>query len=307
MFREMVFKDYNRPSIVLWSTCNECLDVPNRKIFIERVNQDLDSNYPDGRFVTQSAAADRPGANDDSQNACDVAGWTMYFGIFHGSVYFTGTYNFLNSAKANFPNKPIIDTEFGYWSSENNSTEQEQVDVFNNTFLAFKQHAALNSTGTININGSLMTCTWWCVFDWYSHQHPSGFQSMGLYSMDRTRAKPVAATLKTGYLPYYNFDGVLVGIENENKSLPYNFELMQNYPNPFNPVTKIKYIIEAPGLVTLKVFDMLGNEVEVLVNEVKTAGSYEIDFDASGLSSGVYFYRLNAGNFISLRKMVYLK
>lgn len=317
MFREMVFKDYNRPSIVLWSTSNECLDVPNRKIFIDRVNQDLDTNYPDGRLVTQSAAADRPGATDDSQNACDVSGWTMYFGIFHGSTYFTGTYNFLNDARTYNPNKPILDTEFGYWSSEDNSSEQKQVDVFNNTFLAFKQFSAINSAGAINENGPLMACTWWCMFDWY--RMSSSLQTMGLYSMDRTYAKPVASVLKTAYLPYFNFDGVLTDV-NENsviESLPTNFELMQNYPNPFNPSTKIRFEIPDQSRnenahVTLKVFDVLGNEVETLVNEYKPAGNYEVDFNVAheslrAYASGIYFYRLQADNFISTKKMVLLK
>ncbi len=313
MFREMVFKDYNRPSIILWSTCNECLDVSNRKEFIDKVNQDLDTNYPDGRLVTQSAAADRPGATDDSQNACDVSGWTMYFGIFHGSTYFTGTYAFLNSAESFNPNKPIIDTEFGYWSSENSSTEQTQVDVFTNTFLAFQQHAALSAAGTININGSLMSCTWWCMFDWYSHGHPSGFQSMGLYSMDRTRAKPVAAVVKNSYVPYFNFDGVSTQIDGENRSIPDNVELMQNYPNPFNPETVIEYTVggvraQGPGVsVKLTVFDLLGRQVTVPVNERKAPGTYQVTFEGTGLASGMYFYRLSANGYVQTRKMILQK
>jgi beta-glucuronidase len=314
MFKEMIFKDYNRPSVVLWSTCNECLDVSNRKIFIEKVNQDLDTNYPDGRLVTQSAAADRPGANDDSQNACDISGWTMYFGIFHGSTYFTGTYNFINDAKAYNPNKPIIDTEFGYWSSENGSSEQKQVEVFTNTFLAFKQHAALTSTGAINVNGPLMASTWWCVFDWY--RMSSSLQTMGLYSMDRTYAKPVATTLKNSYAQYFNFDGVTDVNDEITNQIPESFELSQNYPNPFNPSTKIRF--EIPGqsrnhnvLVTLKVFDILGNEIVTLVNEYKPAGKYEVEFNLAagrqGAVSGVYFYQLKAGDFVSTKKMVLLK
>ena len=315
MFREMVFKDYNRPSILLWSTCNECLDVPKRKIFINRVNQDLDTNYPDGRLVTQSAAADRPGANDDSQNACDVSGWTMYFGIFHGSTYFTGTYNFINDAKAYNPNKPIIDTEFGYWSSENGSSEQQQVDVFNNTFLAFKQHASLTSNGTVNNNGPLMASTWWCVFDWY--RMSSSLQTMGLYSMDRTYAKPVASVLKNSYAPYFNLGGVTAVDEQISGISPEKFDLMQNYPNPANPGTRIQYSIGSSQFVTLKVFDILGNEIVTLVNEYKQAGKYEVDFNISSISgsvsakggyaSGVYFYQLKAGDFVSTKKMVWLK
>ncbi len=93
------------------------------------------------------------------------------------------------------------------------------------------------------------------------------------------------------------------------------FVLEQNYPNPFNPSTKIIYSIPsviASGakqsqLVTLKVYDVLGNEIATLVNEEKPAGSYEVEFDASSLSSGTYLYKLTAGEFISTRKMILLK
>jgi len=307
MFREMVFKDYNRPSIFMWSTVNECLDVPNRKIFIDRVNQDLDQNYPDGRFVTQSAAADRPGSTDNSQLSCDVMGWTMYFGVFHGSTYFTGTFNFLNDVKINLPGKPILDTEFGYWSSENGTSTQKQIDVFNYTFLAFKLHAALNTNGTINPGGALMGVTWWCIFDWYSHQHWGGYQSMGLYGMDRITAKPVASILKTGYLPFYNLGGTITEVEENKELIPTDFSLEQNYPNPFNPTTEIKFGIKETGIVTLKVFDILGNLVKILVEEEMNAGYYNVIFKADALSSGVYLYKIQVNNFSEVRKMVLLR
>jgi beta-galactosidase len=139
MFREMLFKDYNRPSILLWSTCNECYDVTNRKTFIHRVWQDLNFKFPDGRLITQSAAADRPGPEDPSQAVCDVAGWTMYFGIFHGSTFYEGTRRFLGYANIEYPLKPILDTEFGYWSGEQISIngQNAQVTVFDSTFQSF--------------------------------------------------------------------------------------------------------------------------------------------------------------------------
>jgi Secretion system C-terminal sorting domain len=94
--------------------------------------------------------------------------------------------------------------------------------------------------------------------------------------------------------------------------MPGEFSLSQNYPNPFNPSTKIKY--EIPGqarndnmLVTLKVYDVLGNEVATLVNEEKTAGTYEVDFDASQFTSGVYIYRLQTGEFRQTRKMILMR
>jgi M6 family metalloprotease-like protein len=93
----------------------------------------------------------------------------------------------------------------------------------------------------------------------------------------------------------------------EDKGNNYNFSINQNYPNPFNPTTKIKYSIPNQSLVTIKVFDTLGREIETIVNEEKGAGTYEITWNAFNLPSGVYFYMINAGDFIHTKKMVLLK
>ncbi|MEJ2103130.1 MAG: T9SS type A sorting domain-containing protein, partial [Ignavibacteriaceae bacterium] len=92
-----------------------------------------------------------------------------------------------------------------------------------------------------------------------------------------------------------------------NKLLPKEYNLYDNYPNPFNPTTIIKYDIPKNGLVTLKVYDILGSEVVTLVNEEKTVGRYEVLFDASSLASGVYIYHLKAEKYISAKKMILLK
>lgn len=85
------------------------------------------------------------------------------------------------------------------------------------------------------------------------------------------------------------------------------FRLYQNYPNPFNPSTKISWQAPIGGWQTLKVYDILGNEVVKLVDEYRNAGRYEVNFDASKLSSGIYFYRLQTGSFIETKKMLLLK
>ncbi len=90
-------------------------------------------------------------------------------------------------------------------------------------------------------------------------------------------------------------------------SAPVVFELSQNYPNPFNPATTITYSIPQASQVSLKVFNMLGQEVAILVNGVKDAGVHKVDLDASGLSSGIYFYQLEAGSFKQVKKMTLLK
>ncbi len=86
-----------------------------------------------------------------------------------------------------------------------------------------------------------------------------------------------------------------------------NYALDQNYPNPFNPATKISYSIKEEGLVTLKVYDVLGKEVATLVNENKAVGNYEVDFNASQLPSGMYIYKIQSGNFSDVKKMLLIK
>jgi hypothetical protein len=88
---------------------------------------------------------------------------------------------------------------------------------------------------------------------------------------------------------------------------PTSYSLLQNYPNPFNPSTTIRYQIPKPGLVTLKVYDILGREITTLVNENKTEGSYDFTFNASRFASGVYIYQVRVNDYVSSKKMVLLK
>ena len=83
--------------------------------------------------------------------------------------------------------------------------------------------------------------------------------------------------------------------------------MKQNYPNPFNPVTKIQYDIAKKSDVTLSIYDILGKHIETLVNETKDAGSYIVEYNASALPSGLYFYKLEAGNFSEVKKMILIK
>jgi hypothetical protein len=110
-------------------------------------------------------------------------------------------------------------------------------------------------------------------------------------------------------LKQIDFDGSFT-YSNEIKvefTIPAEFALEQNYPNPFNPSTRIKYQVSSISKVVLKVYDVLGNEIATLVNELKPAGIYEVEFNASSLSSGVYFYQLKAENFSFVRKMILIR
>ena len=138
------------------------------------------------------------------------------------------------------------------------------------------------------------------------------------YRADQYNCQISCISNSNGYIFAGTDGGVFRGLlsttsTNETDSkIPSSFVLEQNYPNPFNPVTTIKFSVPLNvkgerSNVTLKVYDVLGNEVATLFNEYKSAGSYEVVFDANKLSSGVYFYRLQAGNFVDTKKMLLLK
>jgi hypothetical protein len=99
----------------------------------------------------------------------------------------------------------------------------------------------------------------------------------------------------------------VTGVEHKPNTNSENYELYQNYPNPFNPTTTIRFTIPHRSNVTLKVYDMLGKEIATLVDEEKNPGSYEVKFDASNLPSGVYFYKIKAGEFTQTKKMILMK
>jgi len=104
-----------------------------------------------------------------------------------------------------------------------------------------------------------------------------------------------------GYKPF------VTGVRSDNSVLPTQYKLNQNFPNPFNPSTVISYAIPKSGIVTLKIFNVLGQQVKTLVNQSQTAGTHQVTFNANSLSSGVYFYSLTVDNFTSVKKMMLIK
>jgi len=120
-----------------------------------------------------------------------------------------------------------------------------------------------------------------------------------------TRLRELVPVVKS----YYNscYTNPPIGIEPVSSEVPLRFQLHQNFPNPFNSVTVIRYQLMLKGLVTLRIFDVLGREVSVLVNEEQMAGIYEVKWDATDFQSGVYFYKLTAGEFNESRRMILIK
>lgn len=111
----------------------------------------------------------------------------------------------------------------------------------------------------------------------------------------------------SGINAYFDGEHFVTGIHNMSNEIPEQYNLEQNYPNPFNPVTNIKFSIPKQGYVSLKVFDITGKEISNLISGILNQGSYVFDFKASELPSGVYFYRLNAGSFTDVKKMILVK
>jgi len=126
------------------------------------------------------------------------------------------------------------------------------------------------------------------------------------------------STFNQGDVLRINYDNpIMIGVDKfdfntltpieKNSEVINSFKLEQNYPNPFNPSTIIRYVIPKAGIVSLKIFDVLGQEVKTLINEYKNVGSYSVNFNAERLASGVYFYHLKAGDFMQTKKMILLK
>jgi hypothetical protein len=135
--------------------------------------------------------------------------------------------------------------------------------------------------------------------------------SHDLYTMLPNQLINLAAemTIVGGKIVYDNGANILVTVGQDvgRQSVPENFQLLQNYPNPFNPTTTINFHIPTSSHVTLAVYDILGREVKMLVNEEMKPGNYKVTFDGTDLASGVYVYRLRAGDFVQSRKLLPLK
>ena len=130
-----------------------------------------------------------------------------------------------------------------------------------------------------------------------------GFRSTADSTVFAGGAHPTVATGQ-GVFEYSLF---ITRIGNQSQISPHDYTLNQNFPNPFNPVTRISYTLGKPDNVSIKVFDITGKAVRTIVNAYQTAGSYEVDFNGSELSSGVYFYKMQSGNFYEVRSMILMK
>ncbi len=173
-------------------------------------------------------------------------------------------------------------------------------------------------------NGNMVTLNWQTATELNNRgfaveRHVSNvWENIGFVQGNGTSTNPHSYSFSDGNLSAGTYSYRLKQIDNNGTSKYFNlaesftiqpadYNLSQNYPNPFNPTTLIKYSLSEKNQVTIKIYNVLGSEVAVLVNEVKPAGSYEVNFNASGLSSGVYYYTISAGKFNVTKKMILMK
>jgi hypothetical protein len=188
------------------------------------------------------------------------------------TVVYTGTYTVPGTGWRYID----LQTPF-YWNGQQNLL----IEIcFDNT--SYTSNSTVNSTAVSNMT-------------WHNHLDNSTGCSMTGGSAQSTRPNICMQM------------NMVVGNMTYSSEIPTVFSLAQNYPNPFNPVTAIKYSVPKQNLVKLVIYDIIGREVVTLVNEVKHPGNYSVSFDASNLASGVYFYRMVAGDFTDVKKMVLIK
>jgi beta-galactosidase len=227
MFREMVFRDFNKPSIFMWSLCCEGVFLSKRKDFINWANEDKNKNYSDFRLLTQASGSSCPenqlnpesgtGLNDESQNLCDVAGYTTYHGEYYNKCeepfkyqYYSRTNSFLKDFHNKF-NKPLVTFEFGIYVGKNSEFQDTQKTEFIEKFKAFSQHSVFNTDNTFNCDGFVMAVTFWTSFDFWVGNDDKWQGYFGIYNKNRENPRPILEALKKAYEPYFRTGGIFYG------------------------------------------------------------------------------------------------
>lgn len=240
-----------------------------------------------------------------------VANWDIYNGLFGIPT----TSSFLQYRQA------IINSDINYYGGLNEKKirhifylrgigpDSMGVTISGPSYLAYKQ----TGTYTANFTGGSgsVSYQWYNSNDggntWYA-AGTNQTQSFLMMNNDITvrcdvHDNQTGENSSARKIVYYGSIPPKIGAKLNNE-IPLTFDLKQNHPNPFNPVTQIEYILREDGYVTLRVFDMLGKEVALLVNTHEKAGIHSVNFNAENLSSGIYFYSIRAKDFYSVKKMV---
>jgi len=200
MFEEMIYSNYNRPSIWFDGVSNESAGQLQRVNYITEL-RDVAHAIDGTRLVGQSAVANPyKGESDHSHAPADVIGMTMYFGAFYGANPDVETQAEIENIHALYPDKPIIATEYGYWTGDEGPTDTKQIKMFTGTFNAFARTATVKENGMANPSGLLSGAAWWTAYNWYTNI--TGLQTMGLYHMDRRTSKQATDIVAERYNRY---------------------------------------------------------------------------------------------------------
>lgn len=220
------------------------------------------------------------------------------------------TFNFLALSKKSiyYPTDIFVAVGSGgriYKSTDIGATWQQKTSGTTNTLRSVYFHSP-DSGVVVGDNGTIRLTTnggeTWITNAFFNSPSTRNYKSVSLIYRNNKTFSALSDTMF-----FVSEEPLVVGIEPVNIENPKDFSLSQNYPNPFNPMTKIKFQLPNNGSVRLTVFDMLGKEVEILVNEDLSAGTYEYEWNGINLPSGVYFYKLTSGNFTETKKMLMIK
>jgi len=205
-------------------------------------------------------------------------------------------------ALSKYSSKIFAGTSLGLYVSTNGGSSWILTPLANQNVwaLASKDTMLFAATRDSGVYISTDTGAAWVTID-------SGLADFNISSLAVNDSNIFAGALGVYVLPFNLIFAVPTGIKQLDSKIPNDFALSQNYPNPFNPTTTINFSVRKESFVSIKVYDALGREIATLVNEQKPTGNYKVDFNGSGLASGIYFYRMSAGNFTGIKKLVLLK
>ncbi len=242
--------------------------------------------------------------------AADNSSFHNVFGVFWlrkdsvGNVVL-GAIN-TSTGSSNIDSALIFGAPAPYFTNQALVPGYSNVNPYSNYFM---DDSTISDTETVNVPAGTFAH---CVEMSETHYDSLGnvifleyhYYARGVGMVLNQRVKPDSQAHADVLIQY----SAVTSVHEENASnTPNRFSLSQNYPNPFNPTTTINYKLPMSGAVTLKIYDALGREVATLVNEQQTVGSYSATFDASKLPSGVYFYRIRAGDYSNAKKLILLK
>jgi ligand-binding sensor domain-containing protein len=217
---------------------------------------------------------------------------------------------------SSFPDALVVDSENNVWLGTKGTTGGALVKIHNKSWVVYDKHNSgfpggginsialegdgkwiASSSGLLNLKNDK-----WILFNKNNSGLPDDF--VFSIAVDKYGNKWIATI--GGGVAVFRQGGVATSIEEKNKNPVTGYKLYDNYPNPFNPVTKIRFTVNSSGVVQLKIFAATGREIKKIVDQ-KNAGDYEVEINMNGFASGIYFYQLQAGNFICTKKFVLLK